>query len=289
MNLSEEQLESYLVGSLNYSGLVQGGALIKALPIYQKVLGSGFYHLPFYLVADLWAILSKGYDVQFRSEQLNVQTDPQFDRKLVMRYERECLARILQSSEVQTAFEIATTSPNPNQVSERLLLQIIKSIAPHYPGEYLLNPGLLRNFKLPEPIVSADFDSEIFHAPLESFLAEINAQVNWGQLLFEEDLFELAHLDTLSTDHLRVGCRQILEVSRHLRSAEPLAIDISAHEDGADTQFLDETHYPTGGLAGLTNRGSFENLLTSELVYLDEGTKDVSLFELRYVEGELLF
>lgn len=298
MNLTKDQLEAYIIGSLHCTGLVYTPAdLDQTLAIYRRVLGAGYYHLPFFIILDFTILLNRGYEVEFRSENRSdtafeaEEDQGAFDHKLIMRYERECLGRLLQSSDITAAIEITSTSPNPEAATERLLHQLLRSIAPHYPQECILNPGLLRGYKLPDDdsFDLADFTAQGFLPGIEKFLGQLNAGVNWNNLLYDEDVFELAHLENLSTDHLRVGCRQILEVSRLLRSPEPIELDLSSHEDGADTAFVDETHYPTGGLSGLTNRGSFENLLTSELVYLDEGTKDVSLFELRYVEGELLF
>ncbi|MEM7384501.1 MAG: hypothetical protein AAF514_06100 [Verrucomicrobiota bacterium] len=293
MTISEEQVAAYVTGSLSNSGIVYGLAEIhRALPVYRTVLGHGLYHLPFFFVADLLQILENGFEVRFRSEESNEPSPSDSAiRKTRMRYERECLGRLLQTSDITSAIEIAATSDNPAGAIERLLLQILTVLGPHFPKEHLLNPGLLRDFALPsddESLVDLQ-ESTTFHPDIATFLANLNANVNWSQLLFEEDLFELAHLDTLGTEHLRVGCRQILELSRRLKATEPHQIDLNKHEEGAETAFVDETHFPSGGLAGLTNRGSFENLLTSELVYLDEGTKDISLFELRYAEGELLF
>lgn len=290
MNVTENDLDDYLWGSLHYSGIVhQATDISRGLRIYRTILGNGHYHLPFFLVLDLLLVLERGYEVRFSSEANRKENEQEIDTKLVMRYERECLGRLLQSSDLQSATEIASTSTDRSAVTERLLLQIINCLGPHFPNQFMLNPGLLREFQLPENPGSAGKLDLSFQPLLETFLRNLNNLMNWDDLLFEEDLFELAHLENLSTDHLRVGCRQILEASRLLRSPDLLQLDLSSHEDGADTQFLDETHYPSGGLAGLTNRGSFENLLTSELVYLDEGTKDISLFELRFAEGELLF
>ena len=66
---------------------------------------------------------------------------------------------------------------------------------------------------MPNEAESDDLDAAIFPPLIEAFLANINANVRWGQLLHDEDLFELTHIEALATDHLRVGCRQILEVS----------------------------------------------------------------------------
>jgi hypothetical protein len=58
-----------------------------------------------------------------------------------------------------------------------------------------------------------------------------------------------------------------------------------------DTKLADDTLYPAGGVSAITPGGSnasIENLVTSELVYMEDGP-DVDIFTLRYVEGELLY
>lgn len=56
----------------------------------------------------------------------------------------------------------------------------------------------------------------------------------------------------------------------------------------------DESVYPVGGFSSVTTSGSLENLVTSELIYMDPPppkgkVADVDLFDMRYVEGELLY
>ncbi len=43
-----------------------------------------------------------------------------------------------------------------------------------------------------------------------------------------------------------------------------------------------------GGLTELTNRGSLENLVTSQLIYIEPGP-EINVFDVRYLEGELLY
>jgi hypothetical protein len=57
------------------------------------------------------------------------------------------------------------------------------------------------------------------------------------------------------------------------------------------TNLADDTLYPAGGFAAITPGGSnanIENLVTSELVYMEDGPGP-DVFTLRYVEGELLY
>ena len=46
--------------------------------------------------------------------------------------------------------------------------------------------------------------------------------------------------------------------------------------------------YPVGGLSELSNKGNIENLLRSELLYT-EVDGEIDLFEVRYLERELLY
>ena len=58
-----------------------------------------------------------------------------------------------------------------------------------------------------------------------------------------------------------------------------------------DTHLADESLYPAGGFTAITPGGSnanIENLVTSELVYMEDGP-ETDVFTLRYVEGELLY
>ena len=60
------------------------------------------------------------------------------------------------------------------------------------------------------------------------------------------------------------------------------------------TSLTDEDHYPTGGFSSIATTGTMENLVISELIYMeDPADKDaaggVDLFDLRYAEGELLY
>ncbi len=102
------------------------------------------------------------------------------------------------------------------------------------------------------------------------------------------DVHLLRHLPVLTTRAQRVAVRQLIDAAavldgalpRHVRPRpRPGRVSSRAHEEGA---------FPAGGFAGLTTSGSPENLVASELVYLEPGA-DLDLFDVRYAEGELLY
>lgn len=298
--VSAEHLPAYLGGSLCLVGTdtSRPGTLQSALDCYRHLLGRGHYHLPFFLVADLLNLVTSGYQTRFLSERAPTTEESDDVRVLRSRYERECLGRLLQSPDVITASEIIETTPDPGQ-RRRVLELLCNSLAPCYPREWQVNPAQLRDLSAPSltratpeellATLSGAEEAHPFLPQLGQFLNTMNEEVRWGSLLHEEDFFELTHFAALSSDYLRLGSRQLIELNRKLESTGLLQGELKPNEDDVDTAFLDETHYPTGGITGLSNRGSFENLVMSELSYMDEGTRDVSLFDLRFVENELLF
>jgi hypothetical protein len=109
------------------------------------------------------------------------------------------------------------------------------------------------------------------------------------QLLGDREVFVLEHLDALASAARRVAVTQIVEAAEALGRELPRRLRRVASKRGAaPTQLDDESLYPTGGFAAVTTSGSLENLVTSELVYM-EPEADVDLFDMRYVEGELLY
>jgi hypothetical protein len=69
-----------------------------------------------------------------------------------------------------------------------------------------------------------------------------------------------------------------------------LSLRRRAREVPVDAEESD--HYPAGGFDAISTRGSFENLVRTEVAYVGEGCAEpggVDLFDVRFVEGELLF
>jgi hypothetical protein len=53
------------------------------------------------------------------------------------------------------------------------------------------------------------------------------------------------------------------------------------------TRVLDEDQYPVGGYTSISNRGSIESLLHSQLAYMENETPD--LFDIKFVRDELFY
>ena len=123
----------------------------------------------------------------------------------------------------------------------------------------------------------------------------VHAARRQPSLLHESDVFLLENFAALRTLSQRIGCAQALAAAseldralpRRLRRRRPL---ITGY---APVSQEDESEYPTGGFSGITTSGTLENLVSSELIYMDDAdpnaTDHIDIFDVRYVEAELLY
>ncbi len=299
--IAEDVLADYLLGALEWCGILLPSPgrreADRALETYARVVAQGFFHLPSFLVVDLLLLLERGFEASFASDRELADWNEE-QRTLRSRYEREILGRVLQAPGLGDLLEILSDSPDREAQTERLIVLLLETLAPHMPRSAVVNPALVRSLhrsgdgnhlaERQQRFLDWLGDERYFYRLLGDFLDATSQHVQWGRLIRDEDIFELSHWRSLSTEHLRIGCRQILAVDRRL-GERTLRQRIQVHDAGeAETVFVDETHYPMGGLAELTNRGSLENLVTSQLIYIEPGPA-INVFDVRYLEGELLY
>ena len=129
----------------------------------------------------------------------------------------------------------------------------------------------------------------------ESLLDEFKSTIvkirNTGELLGREDVFELEQGTALDDFGQRVALRQVLrtsaEIERTLPTQRP---SVPARKYSVATNIMDEDFYPIGGFTSISNKGTIESLLRSELAYLEEDSDTrPDLFDIKYVRDELLY
>jgi FtsH ternary system-like protein len=111
-------------------------------------------------------------------------------------------------------------------------------------------------------------------------------------LVDQRELFAIDHLSVLRDLGGRMTADHIAAAAEAIERTLPRRLPANRLSRGVrDTQLADESLYPAGGFAAITPGGSnanIENLVTSELVYMEDGPGP-DVFTLRYVEGELLY
>ncbi|MEL6342401.1 MAG: hypothetical protein AAFV53_04665 [Myxococcota bacterium] len=305
--IAERLLGDFQLGGLRWAA-TRGTAASRqrAFILYRRLAGQGFHHLPFFLIADLNQIIEDGPEVVFASDArrgAGMVGWSAEERALRLRYENQICGRLLLEPNLSEAFDLMREQRTEGGLqsdgfagrAQRLMELLLRQFAPHYPRTPRSNPAHLRILAPPEGDAEAAHarfvetmeDPDFFSTRLRALVDGTANAVPWSQMLLDEDRFELANYEVLREEAVRIGCRQIIEVSRRLGEVDPRGVFI-ADEGEAETAFLDESQYPAGGLAGLTNRGSMENLVLSELVYIDRQMA-IDLFDLRFLEGELLF
>lgn len=110
-----------------------------------------------------------------------------------------------------------------------------------------------------------------------------------AEVLGREDLFELKRRTALQPEGERLALRQVLQAANLLEDAlPPHRLRPLAGRREVPTHVLDEDTYPVGGFASLSNRGSIESLLHSQLAYMEKDERP-DLFDVKYLRDELLY
>jgi hypothetical protein len=126
-------------------------------------------------------------------------------------------------------------------------------------------------------------------ALIEDFESLISAVRNTGELLGAEDLFELESGTALAEFSQRIALRQVLQMSALLQRALPKQKPRSQpRQYSVATNIIEEDHYPIGGFASISNRGTIESLVRSELAYIDDDQRP-DLFDIKFARNELLY
>jgi hypothetical protein len=182
-------------------------------------------------------------------------------------------------------------------VASRMLARLDLS----HEGGVAISPAIVRR---QSEISSADL-FEIGHRALREpgripdllargYAAIVRASRRQGALLVESDAFLAEHILALERVSERVAIEQMIEAADHLSAALPKRMKPRKKEmqGRALTRLEDQDQYPVGGFSSMSTSGTLENLVTSELIYMEDGTDPsdgIDLFDLRYVEGELLY
>lgn len=112
-----------------------------------------------------------------------------------------------------------------------------------------------------------------------------------GACLGGEDLFELEQGTVLLAYSRRLALRQTLAlVDRWCRSVPPKPVVKSSRRRDVASRLLDDDQYPVGGFTSISNRGTIESLLHSQLAYMEPADAErPDMFDIKFLRDELLY
>jgi hypothetical protein len=111
-----------------------------------------------------------------------------------------------------------------------------------------------------------------------------------GPAIDATDLFLVERVAALGDLGQRIAVEQMAAATTELLAGLPRRLKPRprAEVDPLATRLDHEETYPTGGFASMSTAGPIENLVSSELVYMEDDA-ELDLFDLRYAERELLY
>jgi hypothetical protein len=114
------------------------------------------------------------------------------------------------------------------------------------------------------------------------------------QLLEPEELWELSRLDVLPSEAVRLALRTVHHTMVAIGPPSPTVVrQLKDRRAQIITDDTEADTFPAGGFDAMSTRGTLENLVRSEVAYVGVGAEDdprrPDLFDVRYVEGELLY
>lgn len=218
-------------------------------------------------------------------------------RGAIRAYDDDVLARLVTTArfdDVLAAFAHCAPAERPTAVA--LVVGAICERA-GFVGVSVSPAALRRALARPRDERDAAGRSELVGGPTIDRLADAYLRLARGArqsraLVDDREVFAVDHLGVLRDLGGRMTADHIAAAADAIARTLPRRLPANRQQRGArDTSLADDSLYPVGGFSAITPGGSnanIENLVTSELVYMEDGPEP-DVFTLRYVEGELLY
>lgn len=159
----------------------------------------------------------------------------------------------------------------------------------------LLNPAILKSLlqETMSELLSEGWQSLERDCLLPELFQEYQQLIqcvrNIGEILGAEDIFELEHGTALAQFGQRVALRQVLRMADRFEQMLPHVRTMAmARRYDVPTHIMDEDYYPVGGFSSLSNRGTIESLLHSQLAFMEREDRP-DLFDIKFLRDELLY
>lgn len=307
VDLDQAGLRAYLLGSLHWRGAGHddvGARLPRSLGWYRQLaVRGGARGLLLSWVHDVGHLLVEGDTFTFRSQSdLSAWTDE--DRALRLEYENRLLNGLLRDPSARAAIESIKQDASRDDLVARAIELLLRPLlqAGGHEDAPVVDPVLLRELS-PHGVIDPAADAAAWEqragpgslrAAMRSSLVRFFGRRAPGPALLPDDLAEVEHWSAFKRSAQRLAARRIAARAADYPKVDPRQITVIEAQE-AETETPDSGYYPTGGFSELANRGTLENLVPTELVYMgedpfgDRPDPEVDLFALRFHEAETLF
>lgn len=220
---------------------------------------------------------------------------PGLDSSLIRKYEDYVLGKFYADMNFERASDALVRYQNRDL--DRAIAYIVGQLCQKCEiGGALLSPAVIKSLLKLDPadlmeqawaFVEQEGISEQLTQDYESVTSKVQRS---GELLGIEDIFELEHGTALAEFGQRIALRQVLRAANLFESKLPNQKPKSSHPRrySVATNILEEDFYPVGGFSSISNKGTVESLLRSELAYIDKDVRP-DLFDIKFARGELLY
>ncbi|MCC6335561.1 MAG: hypothetical protein IT380_16415 [Myxococcales bacterium] len=214
-------------------------------------------------------------------------------------YEDHVLARLVSERRWTPLMEAVAASPKGLKAAAvgMTVAMVLQRVA--LVGGTGLSSGVVRRLAQKAPLEILDGGRAALHQPevaarlADGLLLLARAARRSRELLSDAEIFVVENLAALKGLGPRVALAQLAEVAQAVDEKLPARLRGHAFEDGeAPTALEEDSAYPVGGFSSISTSGSLENLVTSELIYMEQGEAEhlrPDLFDVRFVENELLY
>lgn len=278
-------------------GLARGDKLTAhglrdALRVALELASDGQPVVPLGFISDVIVALS-GFEATQTVEDNEVLLAPVADASLVRRYEDYVLGKFAADMSLERAAD--ELRKYKQRDLDRALAYIIQQIQQRtgLPCVHI-GPATIKALLSTSSTALRDefyqgFAGGVAPATCQLWDELTQAVRNCGELLGAEDVFELASGTALSKFGQRLALRQVMQATQHLVESLPKQKPASARRHHAvATNIHEEDLYPVGGFSSISNRGTIESLLRSELAYMETDDRP-DLFDIKYARDELLY
>ena len=260
---------------------------------------------PVGIIADIGALLFGA-----TLEKLRPVTDDPELAAAIRRYEDALLGRLANDRRILAAGFAALRLPEPMhpQAVGILVAGILARIG--FTGGVEASPAIVRRLtgRRPDEALAHGFSALRTDAALRASLAAQYAELARAaqrarDLVGDADIFALENLAVLGGLAQRLAVADVMHAQEAIGRGIPKRVQRRRKKEGdVAAKADDDSAYPAGGFSSMSTSGSIENLVTSELIYMDPpasrlesskrnlgGAGEIDLFDMRWVEGELLY